>query len=83
MSGHLIFGKPSLSMQHCEHCERETLHRFGVCVACGTGLSTLVPRLADFALNGVDSMRAARGGIRGRGVRRRPKYAPVEFSDRK
>lgn len=32
----LVFGKPTLSNQHCKKCKAETLHKLDRCNHCGT-----------------------------------------------
>lgn len=41
--GQLITGKPSLSRMHCRKCNEESIHRWGVCVHCGTEAPTKEP----------------------------------------
>lgn len=67
----MVFGKSSLSMMPCAHCGLDTLHKYGVCLACGDGVSSLLPRLSDIAIGGRDYARAVRGGKRSRKYARR------------
>lgn len=54
--GRLIFGKPSLSRLMCSKCQEETMHKWGVCVHCGTKVPTQ-PEHRTFAPRGRKAMK--------------------------